>query len=68
MTAQPANAAVTSVFLDDLRAILGGRLSTSAAVREHHGNGEDYFPLTPPDAVCFAETTEEVSAIVTRCA
>ena len=68
MTAQPANAAVTSAFLDDLRAILGDRLSTSMAVREHHGNGEDYFPIAPPDAVCFAETTEEVSAIVARCA
>ncbi len=59
---------VTETFIDELRALLGDRVSTAASVREHHGNGEDYFPVVAPDAVCFAETTEEVSAIVKLCA
>ncbi len=51
-----------------LSALLGDRVTTALAVREHHGSGEDYFKPVPPDAVCFAHTTEEVSAIVKICA
>jgi D-lactate dehydrogenase (cytochrome) len=57
-----------AAFLAALSRILGDRMSTAAAVREHHGSGEDYFPVVPPDAVCFVESTEEVSAIVRLCA
>ena len=39
--------------LTELRALLGDRVSTSAAVREHHGKDESYFPYAPPDAVVF---------------
>ena len=46
----------------------GDRLSTALSVREHHGQGEDYFGIVPPDAVCFPDTTEEVAAIVSACA
>ncbi|MGH2376001.1 MAG: FAD-binding oxidoreductase [bacterium] len=52
----------------ELRTLLGERLSTSAAVREHHSRGETYLPPYPPDAVAFPETTEEVRAIVAACA
>ncbi len=65
---QHASSGVDDAFLDELRAILGDRLSTAVAVREHHGNAEDYFPPVPPDAVCFPETTEEISTIVQLCA
>ena len=51
-----------------LQALLGDRVSTAEAVRQHHGRGEDYFKPVPPDAVCFPETTEEVAAIVQLCA
>ncbi|MBI3998362.1 MAG: FAD-binding protein [Armatimonadetes bacterium] len=54
-------------LIADLRALLGDRLSTSAAVREHHSRGETYLPPHPPDAVAFPETREEVQAIVTLC-
>ncbi|MGQ9365392.1 FAD-binding oxidoreductase [Azospirillum sp. ST 5-10] len=54
--------------LAELRALLGERLSTSGAVREHHGKDESYHPVCPPDAVAFARSTEEVSAIVKVCA
>src|SRR2546429_486611 len=46
--------------VSELKALLGERVSTSAAVREHHGKDESYFPYALPDAVVFAETTEEV--------
>ena len=48
--------------------LLGDRLSTSESVREQHGRGEGPFDAAPPDAVAFAESTEEVSAIVRLCA
>ncbi|HEV7369321.1 FAD-binding oxidoreductase [Arenibaculum sp.] len=52
----------------ELKAMLGDRLSTSAAVREQHGRDESYHPVLPPDAVAFAHSTEEVAAIVRVCA
>lgn len=54
--------------LAELRALLGDRLSTAAAVREQHGRDESYHAPHPPDAVAFAASTEEVSAIVKVCA
>ena len=59
---------VPQSFISELREVLGDRVSTSASVREHHGNAEDYFPVAPPDAVCFANSTEEVAKIVQLCA
>src|SRR6266513_2171222 len=53
--------------LVELRALLGERVSTSAAVREHHGKDESYFPYAPPDAVVFVKTTEEVRDVVNIC-
>src|SRR2546423_10709123 len=53
--------------LAELKALLGERLSTSAAVREHHGKDESYFPYAPPDAVVFPKTTEEVRDVVNVC-
>jgi len=51
-------------MLQTLRERFGERLSTAAAVREQHGRDESPFPVTPPDAVVFCESTEEVSAVV----
>ncbi|MGR3793152.1 FAD-binding oxidoreductase [Vannielia sp. SX4] len=48
-------------------AFLGDRLVTSGAVRDQHGQNETYYPDTPPDAVAFPETTEEVSQILKIC-
>src|ERR671928_645390 len=53
--------------LAELKALLGERVSTSPAVREHHGKDESYFPYALPDAVVFAESTEEVRDIVNIC-
>jgi D-lactate dehydrogenase (cytochrome) len=55
-------------LLAELRAVLGDRLSTAASVREQHGKDESYHAAHAPDAVAFAHSTEEVSAIVKACA
>ena len=52
---------------DELRALLGERLTTSRGVREHHGKDESYYPYAPPDAVVFAHSTEEVRDIINIC-
>ncbi|MBD3786845.1 MAG: FAD-binding protein [Sphingomonadales bacterium] len=54
--------------LHEIEALIGARLSRSTAERAAHGRSETWFPETPPDAVAFPETTEEVAAIVTICA
>jgi D-lactate dehydrogenase (cytochrome) len=57
-----------AAFLAALKARLAERASTAAAVREHHGRDESSFPNMPPDAVVFAQSTEDVVALVTLCA
>ncbi|MEE8144679.1 MAG: FAD-binding oxidoreductase, partial [Kiloniellales bacterium] len=66
MSAQGEAAAIghNDPVIQDLRAFLGDRLSTSAAVRDQHGHAEAYHPSHPPDAVAFAQTTEEVAQVV----
>ena len=53
---------------DPLRALLGARFATGAAVREQHGRDEAHHAPRLPDAVAFPETVEEVQAIVRLCA
>ena len=55
-------------LLDELRNLLGDRLTTSRPVREHHGTDVSSYPVTPPDAVVFPHGTDEVVAIVNACA
>ena len=55
-------------LIDALRQRLGDRLSTAAAVREQHGRDESYHAAYAPDAVAFAQSTEEVVEIVNLCA
>ncbi|MEM8632340.1 MAG: FAD-linked oxidase C-terminal domain-containing protein [Pseudomonadota bacterium] len=54
--------------IEALKSVLGERLSLSKSDLENHGRSETYFPLTPPDAVAYPETTEEVVRIVQICA
>ncbi|MEC9346001.1 MAG: FAD-linked oxidase C-terminal domain-containing protein [Pseudomonadota bacterium] len=63
-----ASAARISTVVEGLAALLGDRVSTAHAVREHHGHDESYHHAALPDAVCFPLTTEEVSAVVRLCA
>ncbi len=52
----------------ELSTLLGNRLTRSKSDLDLHGRSESHFPLTPPDAVAYPETTEEVSLIVRTCA
>src|SRR5260370_928772 len=54
-------------LLAELRRLLGDRLSTSAAVCAQHGKDESYHAPHSPDAVAFAQSTDEVPAIVSLC-
>jgi D-lactate dehydrogenase (cytochrome) len=64
LTREPIN----PQLLAALRQRLGDRLSTAAAVCAHHGKDESYHQPHAPDAVAFAQSTEEVAAIVSLCA
>lgn len=50
-----------------LRALLGERLNLSEADRLQHGQDESHLAPQPPDAVAYAETTEDVARIVGLC-
>jgi len=54
--------------LPELESLIGDRLTVNAAVRLTHGRGEAFHPDMVPDAVAFAESKEEVAAIVRICA
>lgn len=67
--AQPISSNINlSGTITQLRALLGERLSTVQSILQQHGRGESWHPTQAPDAVCFARTNEEVSAIVQLCA
>jgi D-lactate dehydrogenase (cytochrome) len=46
----------------------GEQYSAAAAVREHHGRDESPFAPSPPDAVVFAQSTQDVVDCVKLCA
>jgi D-lactate dehydrogenase (cytochrome) len=50
-----------------LRSTFGDRLSTTQAMREHHGSDESSYDPMPPDAVVFAQATGEVAEAVKLC-
>ncbi|ANH71326.1 FAD binding domain protein [Ralstonia insidiosa] len=58
---------IPQTMLDALRARFGDRLSTAEAVRAHHGRDESAYDPMLPDAVVFAQTTEEVAAVAKLC-
>jgi D-lactate dehydrogenase (cytochrome) len=51
----------------ELSALLGDRFVMSQAVRDQHGRDESPLPPAPPDAVAFANSEAEVSAIAAIC-
>jgi D-lactate dehydrogenase (cytochrome) len=54
-------------LLISLRECFGDRLSTSQAMREHHGRDESSYDPMLPDAVVFAHSTAEVAKAVALC-
>jgi len=57
---------VPAAMLGALRERFGDRFSTAAAVRDHHGRDESPFPVTPPEAVVYCESIEEVAFVVAQ--
>jgi D-lactate dehydrogenase (cytochrome) len=65
---QPSALELSGEFLEELRGVVEQRLSTSDAVCLQHGKDESWHRPVPPNAVVFAQSTEEVSEIVKICA
>src|SRR5215469_10345376 len=68
VTTEPVDPDARDAAIASLHQLLGDRLSTAALVREKHGKDASWHPCVPPDAVAFAQSTEEVSDIVEICA
>jgi len=68
ITVGPVTPAAREAAIESLRHLLGDRLSTAASMCEQHGKDASYHPCVPPDAVAFAQSTEQVSEIVKICA
>src|SRR5512140_3714640 len=62
-----ASRARVRAVVASLQATYGARVSTAAAVREQHGRGEALDAGAAPDAVVWAESTAEVSHILSLC-
>ncbi|MEX0503926.1 FAD-binding oxidoreductase [Alphaproteobacteria bacterium LSUCC0719] len=54
--------------LDELRDLLGTRLTTGDSTRTAHSRDEAYTAPALPDAVVFPQDVDEVAAIITACA
>ncbi|WP_299817768.1 FAD-linked oxidase C-terminal domain-containing protein [uncultured Roseibium sp.] len=57
-----------SQAITELKERFGERCATSAALREQHGHTTTWLRNQPPDAVVFAESTQEVAEAVRICA
>jgi D-lactate dehydrogenase (cytochrome) len=68
LTAEFVDPTARDGAIASLRQLLGTRLSSAESVREQHGKDASYHPCAAPDAVAFAQSTEEVSEIIKVCA
>src|SRR5256885_1396944 len=60
--------AAVKAVIAALAAKFGNRLVTSQAVREQHANTTTWIANEPPDAVVFAQATQDVQDVVRICA
>ncbi len=60
--------ALPPALSDALRNRFGEHFSTAQALREQHGRGESHHTPAIPDAVVFAESTDDVAEAVRLCA
>jgi len=63
----PLKRELPSALLSALQSRFGDRVSTSQAMREHHGRDESSYDPMLPDAVVFAQTIDDVAAAVQLC-
>ena len=64
----PKHDGAIAAAITELTAAFGNRVVTSQAVREQHGHTTTWLPNQPPDAVVFAQSTDDVQSIVRICA
>ena len=64
--ARRANREIDAVIAA-LRQRFGDRLTTASSVLEQHGRDEGHHATIPPDAVVYAESTDDVVAAVALC-
>jgi D-lactate dehydrogenase (cytochrome) len=65
---QPVVDSSLAVAQTELSALFGDRLCLSQAVRDQHANTTTWVAGTPPDAVAFPRSTDEVQQAVRICA
>ncbi|MCA0043097.1 FAD-binding oxidoreductase [Celeribacter litoreus] len=58
---------ISDTAFAELSSVLETRLTRSKSELDQHGLSETWFPLTPPEAVAYPESTEEVSQIMKIC-
>ncbi len=63
----PLRKPLPDAFLAALAARFADGLTVSRAVLEHHGKDESWHANAPPDAVVFAQSTDDVVAVVKLC-
>ena len=56
-----------SSTIDELRLVLGDKVSVNQTMREHHSKDESFHLATLPDAVVYATCTEDVAATLKIC-
>lgn len=56
-----------AAFWAGAEALLGARLARGRAECAAHGQNETWFPPTPPEAVAFPESIDELSALMRLC-
>ena len=56
------------IAVDELRAVLGDRITTARGIRDAHCERSTWLAPQPPDAVAFAHSETEVQDVVRACA
>jgi D-lactate dehydrogenase (cytochrome) len=64
MAATAVSQSAIDAAFGDLRSLLGDRALATDVAREQHSHDESGHPPAMPDMVCFAQSTEEVSRIL----
>lgn len=67
MNPHPHQRMLPQGLVEELTTRFGARFTVAEAVRRHHGKDESSHPPMLPNAVIFAESTEEVAAILSCC-
>ncbi|GIK25457.1 MAG: oxidoreductase [Betaproteobacteria bacterium] len=63
----PSHPPLPDALVEALSERFGASFSVSQAMRDQHGRDESVHPTAAPDAVVFAESTEEAAEIVRLC-